>query len=264
MTSVRGLLEEREMVARARAAELRAEAERVLAELSETEGVLERREIARTGLVEALAAPTAVTDVPVDEPRQVAVTVSAGAKTVPVAGSIVPRWRQGVAAEALAAAALCPNGRPRSRTGAGGNRATTHGSWTEEGPSRKTGTTGPPRCSCVATPSCQGALRSSSCVCSVKITRPGILVDQNQARPQARAVDWCVADLHPGLARRIWLDEVGKASNRTSRQARRTGGRMTARHGAMITSYHSISRMRSATTARPSSPPAPVFSGLGT
>ncbi|GCB53484.1 hypothetical protein SNL152K_10841 [Streptomyces sp. NL15-2K] len=43
MTSVMGLLEEREAAARVRAEELRAEAERVLAQLAEAEGVLERR-----------------------------------------------------------------------------------------------------------------------------------------------------------------------------------------------------------------------------
>ncbi|WKX14074.1 hypothetical protein [Streptomyces sp. NL15-2K] len=43
VTSVMGLLEEREAAARVRAEELRAEAERVLAQLAEAEGVLERR-----------------------------------------------------------------------------------------------------------------------------------------------------------------------------------------------------------------------------
>ncbi|WP_420082551.1 hypothetical protein ACN6AT_36490 (plasmid) [Streptomyces sp. JL4002] len=57
MTSVMGLLEERETTARVRAEELREESERILAELADAEAVLERRVIARTELAEALAAP---------------------------------------------------------------------------------------------------------------------------------------------------------------------------------------------------------------
>ncbi|GAA3784456.1 hypothetical protein GCM10022403_018880 [Streptomyces coacervatus] len=99
MTSVMGLLEERETAARVRTEELLAEAERVLAELAVAEGVLERRVIARAELAEALAAP----DEAVDARRQAAAETAMKANTGPVAGSIVPRWRPGTPAEALAA-----------------------------------------------------------------------------------------------------------------------------------------------------------------
>ncbi|MGX1681582.1 hypothetical protein ACWIFK_26035, partial [Streptomyces althioticus] len=56
MTSVMGLLEEREAVARVRVEELQAEADRILSELAAAEGLLERRVIARIELAEALAA----------------------------------------------------------------------------------------------------------------------------------------------------------------------------------------------------------------
>lgn len=55
MSSVRGLLEERERVARVAVEELQAEADRILAALGEAEMVLERRVIAREELSEALA-----------------------------------------------------------------------------------------------------------------------------------------------------------------------------------------------------------------
>ncbi|MEJ8632348.1 hypothetical protein [Streptomyces sp. MS2.AVA.5] len=100
MTSVMGLLEERETVARVRAEELRAEAERVLAELSDAEAVLERRVIARVELAEALAAPAAGAEV--GEPRRAAVEPVAQAKTAPVAGSVVPRRHPGMPVEVLA------------------------------------------------------------------------------------------------------------------------------------------------------------------
>lgn len=103
MTSVMGLLEEREATARVRAEELRAEAERVLAELGQAEAVLERRVIARVELAEALAAPVETADVLVDGPREVAVTVPAVVEKAPVAGSIVPRWHQGATVQVLAA-----------------------------------------------------------------------------------------------------------------------------------------------------------------
>ncbi|MEC4021028.1 hypothetical protein [Streptomyces sp. H27-D2] len=98
MTSVMGLLEERETAARVRAEELRAEVERVTDELGEAEAVLERRVIARVELAEALAAPAEEADAVVPGPREVQVEV----EKVPLAGSIVPRWRQGVTLEALA------------------------------------------------------------------------------------------------------------------------------------------------------------------
>ena len=52
MPSVMGLLEEWEAAARVRAEELRAEMERITAELADAEAVLERRMIARTELAE--------------------------------------------------------------------------------------------------------------------------------------------------------------------------------------------------------------------
>ncbi|MGA5474128.1 hypothetical protein ACPCUK_35835 [Streptomyces arboris] len=101
MASVMGLLEERETAARVRVEELRAEADRVLAGLGEAEAVLERRVIARGELAEALAAPGMVIEEPVVDPRDT--TKKAEAKGgAPVAGSIVPRRREGVTAEALA------------------------------------------------------------------------------------------------------------------------------------------------------------------
>lgn len=95
MASVMGLLEEREAAARVRVEELQAEADRVLAELGAAEAVLERREIARAELSEALAAGDAAA-APVAE-----VLVLAPPKA-PVAGSIVPRHGEGMSAEALA------------------------------------------------------------------------------------------------------------------------------------------------------------------
>ncbi|MBO8192438.1 hypothetical protein ITI46_12280 [Streptomyces oryzae] len=89
-----GLLEEREMAARARAEALREESERILAELAEAEAVLERRVIARAELAEALAAPAP--DVPESA------TEPAKAETAPVAGSVVPPWHEGVSTDVLA------------------------------------------------------------------------------------------------------------------------------------------------------------------
>ncbi|MFI6056552.1 hypothetical protein ACIBCO_41705 [Streptomyces violascens] len=96
MTSVMGLLEEREAAARVRVEGLQAEAERVLAELGDAEAVLERRVIARTELAEALAAPAEQADVPVPGPREAVV------ERLPVAGSIVPRHGEEMTAAALA------------------------------------------------------------------------------------------------------------------------------------------------------------------
>ncbi|MCA1846183.1 MAG: hypothetical protein LC792_23920 [Actinobacteria bacterium] len=98
MTSVMGLLEERETAARVRAEELRAQAERIAAELGEAEAVLERRMIARVELAEALSAPAEVADAVVPGPRE----ASAEVEKVPVTGSVVPRWHQAGTLEALA------------------------------------------------------------------------------------------------------------------------------------------------------------------
>jgi len=102
VASVMGLLEERETAARVRVAELRAEADRVLAELGEAEAVLERRVIARGELAEALAAPGMVSEEPVVDPRDTTSKAPEAKGGAPVAGSIVPRRREGVTAEALA------------------------------------------------------------------------------------------------------------------------------------------------------------------
>lgn len=91
-----GLLEEREAAARVRVEGLRAEAERVLAELGDAEAVLDRRVIARTELAEALAATAEQVAAPVPGPRETAV------EKLPVAGSIVPRHGEGMTVQALA------------------------------------------------------------------------------------------------------------------------------------------------------------------
>ncbi|MFE6904432.1 hypothetical protein ACFVFJ_47980 [Streptomyces sp. NPDC057717] len=95
MASVMGMLEARESAARMQVEELRAEADRVRAELAEAEAVLERRVVALTELAEALAAD-AVPQEPV-RPAPVPVEVKE-----PVAGSVVPEWRDGVTAKVLA------------------------------------------------------------------------------------------------------------------------------------------------------------------
>ncbi|WP_405021347.1 hypothetical protein OHV05_34990 [Kitasatospora sp. NBC_00070] len=94
MASVMGLLEVRETAARVRVEELRAEVDRVLAELADAQAVLERRTIACAELAEALAGPG------VEEPvRPVSVPVVV---KVPVAGSGVPVWREGLSMDVLA------------------------------------------------------------------------------------------------------------------------------------------------------------------
>ncbi|MFF9042321.1 hypothetical protein ACF090_43695 [Streptomyces sp. NPDC014892] len=102
MASVMGLLEERETAARVRVEELRAGADRVLAELGEAEMPLARRVIARAEPAEVLAVPGPVIEVPVADAQDVMPKVKAAKGRVPVAGSIVPRWREGATAEALA------------------------------------------------------------------------------------------------------------------------------------------------------------------
>ncbi|WP_405717341.1 hypothetical protein OG607_00650 [Streptomyces sp. NBC_01537] len=100
MASVMGLLEERETAARVRVEELRAEAERIVAELGEAETVLERRVIARAELAEALSAPAEAAGMLVPGPQDVSSV--AAVKAVPVAGSQVPRRHGGMSGEALA------------------------------------------------------------------------------------------------------------------------------------------------------------------
>ncbi|MEU3462944.1 hypothetical protein ABZ721_23735 [Streptomyces sp. NPDC006733] len=90
------LLEARESAAQVRVEDLRGQAERVLAELREAEGVLERRVIARVELAEAMAEPGREAEEPVRP-----VPVPAALK-VPVAGAVVPRWREGLTVGDLA------------------------------------------------------------------------------------------------------------------------------------------------------------------
>ncbi|WAX80194.1 hypothetical protein [Streptomyces sp. KMM 9044] len=98
MSSVRGLLEERERVARVAVEELQAEADRILAALGEAEMVLERRVIAREELSEALAVPEEVGDVPAsDVPGQRPPPVG----KAPVDRSRVPERREGMTAVSL-------------------------------------------------------------------------------------------------------------------------------------------------------------------
>lgn len=94
------MLEEREVAARVRAEELRAEMERITAELADAEAVLERRVIARTELAEALAAGGDETQVSAAGVREApAVT---GRSPAPVVGSVVPRWHGAATVDALA------------------------------------------------------------------------------------------------------------------------------------------------------------------
>ncbi|MGW0994218.1 hypothetical protein ACWD5V_13045 [Streptomyces sp. NPDC002523] len=100
MASVMGLMEEREAAAWVRMEEFQAEANRNLSELAAADVVLEHRAIARVELAEALsarddAADTAVREAP--EPVPAAKAVS-----VPVAGSIVPHFGEGMTVEMLA------------------------------------------------------------------------------------------------------------------------------------------------------------------
>jgi hypothetical protein len=94
MASVLGMLEERETAARVRVEGLREEVARLAGGLEAAEIELDRRMIAREELVEALAASAADTS---------AVT-EAEAETVPVPvpGSIVPPWREGLPVTVLA------------------------------------------------------------------------------------------------------------------------------------------------------------------
>ncbi|MEU4955662.1 hypothetical protein [Streptomyces lavendulae] len=96
-----GLLEGREAAARVRVEELRAEAERVLAELGAAEVVWERRVIARAELGEALAVGSDAVVVPAAEAPDPAQT-EVKEREVPVAGSVVRRCGEGMTVRALA------------------------------------------------------------------------------------------------------------------------------------------------------------------
>lgn len=92
MASVLGMLEERETAARVRVEGLREEVARLAAVLETAEIELDRRVIAREELVDALAASaaetTAVTEAKAEQ--------ETARSTVPVPGSIVPPWREGL------------------------------------------------------------------------------------------------------------------------------------------------------------------------
>ncbi|WP_405609887.1 hypothetical protein [Streptomyces sp. NBC_00076] len=89
MTSVLGMLEEREAAARLRVDGLREEAARLAEVLEAAETELDRRVIAREELVEALAVSAAGT-IAVTEVEQETVC-----SPVPVPGSTVPRGGRG-------------------------------------------------------------------------------------------------------------------------------------------------------------------------
>ncbi|MEU0843070.1 hypothetical protein ABZ370_26820 [Streptomyces sp. NPDC005962] len=98
VTSVLGILEEREAAARVRVEGLREEVARLAEVLEAAEIELDRRVIAREELVEALAVSaagtTAVTGTEAEE--------EAAAALAPVPGSTVPPWRDGLPVTVLA------------------------------------------------------------------------------------------------------------------------------------------------------------------
>ncbi|MEV8529405.1 hypothetical protein AB0451_35585 [Streptomyces sp. NPDC052000] len=102
VTSVMALVEEREAAARVRVEDLRAGAERVLAELADAEAVLERRVIATAELAETLAGRDAMLEEPAAPVGEATTATVADTARVPVAGSIVPRWHAGATVQALA------------------------------------------------------------------------------------------------------------------------------------------------------------------
>ena len=96
VASMLGLLEAREVAARVRVEDLREAAARAAAVLEAAEIELDRRVIAREELVEALAVSAAETTA-VTEPETESVPAS-----VPLPGTTVPPWREGLPATALA------------------------------------------------------------------------------------------------------------------------------------------------------------------
>lgn len=98
MASVLGMLEEREVAARVRVEGLREEVARLAEVLEAAEIELDRRVIAREELVVALAVcaaeTTAVTEAEAEE--------ETARSTVPVPGSTVPPWRDGLPVTVLA------------------------------------------------------------------------------------------------------------------------------------------------------------------
>lgn len=96
MASVLGMLEEREAAARVRVEGLREEVARLAEVLEAAEIDLDRRVIAREELVEALAASAAETTAVTEAEEEVALSL------VPVPGSTVPPWREGLPVTVLA------------------------------------------------------------------------------------------------------------------------------------------------------------------
>jgi hypothetical protein len=96
MASVLGMLEEREAAARVRVEGLREEALRLAEVLEAAEIELDRRVIAREELVEALAVSVAEATAVTEAEQE---TVS---PPVPVPGSTVPPWRDGLPVTVLA------------------------------------------------------------------------------------------------------------------------------------------------------------------
>lgn len=96
MASVLGMLEERETAARVRVEGLREEVARLAGVLEAAEIELDRRVIAREELVEALAASAAETTAVTESDAE---SVSSPA---PMAGSVVPPWREGLPVTVLA------------------------------------------------------------------------------------------------------------------------------------------------------------------
>ncbi|WP_435846757.1 hypothetical protein [Streptomyces diastaticus] len=97
MASVLGMLEEREAAARVRVEGLREEVARLAEVLEAAETELNRRVIAREELVEALAVSAA-------ESAAVTEAEAGGtaASAVPLPGSVVPTWRDGLPVTVLA------------------------------------------------------------------------------------------------------------------------------------------------------------------
>ncbi|MFF4911262.1 hypothetical protein ACFY2T_41085 [Streptomyces sp. NPDC001260] len=100
MASVLGILEERETAARVRVEGLREEVARLAGVLEAAEIELDRRVIAWEELVEALAASAAETAAVAESTAEAG--QAAALSLVPVPGSTVPPWREGLPVTVLA------------------------------------------------------------------------------------------------------------------------------------------------------------------
>ncbi|WP_369174357.1 hypothetical protein AB5J49_43300 [Streptomyces sp. R28] len=96
MASVLGMLEERETAARGRVEGLREEVARLAEVLEAAEIELDRRVIAREEVVEAVAASAAETSAGTEAEEKAVLSL------VPVPGSTVPPWREGLPMTVLA------------------------------------------------------------------------------------------------------------------------------------------------------------------